>query len=293
MSTATMDGRLYAVPDPTTKERLGILLRLRRGARRALDTALALPRAAAGWVLRHARTVLSAFANNPTLARLSARLRGLGSLIRTAGPGTVTAAVLSVPAVWRAATRAVCWIGAKLTAGASALWQWTRGTLARFGPTGVRIANSLGEAGSAVGGFVTRVATHPISQALARTVRSVARLVRPVSQSLVVHRLAAVFVAAPWLRGLLEVLVLPFVIAPGLTAHVGRHLRSVPENPSGSAPNAAATSSGTPRAASTTAAEAVPTEADAWDELLTPRNRAERRAQQQAQAHAKRTRARH
>ena len=60
MSTATLDRGLYAVePPPTQQERLGILLRLRRAARRALDAVLALPRGAAGWVLRHTRTILS------------------------------------------------------------------------------------------------------------------------------------------------------------------------------------------------------------------------------------------
>lgn len=292
MST-TADSRLYAVPPPTQQERLGLLLRLRRAARRALDAALALPRAGTGWVLRHTRTLLSVPADNPTLARVGAHLRGLGALIRAAGPWTVTAAVLSVPAVWRAAARAARWVGSKIAAGASAIWRWTRTTLARFGPTGVRIAGTLGEAGSAVGRLVVRVGTHPISQALVRTVASVARLVRPVSQSLVVHRLAASFVGTPWLRVLLEVAALPFVIAPGLTVQVARHVRPVPEVPSAQATGAPASSDATETATSSTVTEARPIEADEWEELLTPRNRAERRAQQQAHAHAKRVRARH
>ena len=293
MSTATADSRLYAVPPPTQQQRLGTLLRLRRAARRALDAILALPRGAAGWVLRHTSTVLSALADNPTLARLGARLRGLGALIRAAGPGTVAAAVLSIPAVWRAATRAARWVGSKVSAGASAIWEWTRTTLARFGPTGVRIATTLGEAGSAVGRFVSRVMTHPVTRTVAGTVKSLARLVRPVSQSLVVHRLTAAFVATPWLRVLLEVVTLPFVIAPGLSAQVGRHLRSVPATDPPPVSGAASGSDATETTTSSPVTKTVPTEEDAWDELLTPSNRAERRAQQQAHAHAKRTRARH
>ena len=294
MTTATMDHGLYAVPPATTQqERLGLLLRIRRGARRALDAALALPRGAAGWVLRHTRTLVSALAGHPTLARIGNRLRDLAGLIRAAGPIPATVALVSIPAVWRATTRAARWVGSWLTAGTSAIWRRTRDTLARFGPSGVRIAQAMDHTGSAVSRFVTRVTTHPITQALSRSLKSVTRLVRPISQSLVVHRLAATFAAAPWLRVLLELVTLPFVIAPGLTVQMGRHLRPVPTVPSAPAAGAAANSNATETPTSTLLREPVPTEEDAWDELLTPRNRAERRAQQQAHAHAKRARARH
>ena len=293
MSTATADSRLYAVPPPTQQERLGLLLRMRRATRRALDTVLALPRGAAGWVLRHTRTVVSALAGNPTLARLGQRLRGLGALIRVAGPGAVAAAALSIPAVWRATVRTAGSLGSRLTAGATAIWRWIRSTLNRFGPGGTRVATALAEAGSAVGRFVARVMTHPVTQAVARSLRSVARLVRPVSQSLVVHRLTAAFVATPWLRILLEVVTVPFVIAPGLTVQVGRHLRPVPEVPSAPVTGAVASSDTTETTMSSPVTETVPNEEGSWDELLTPHNRAERRAQQQAHTHAKRDRARH
>src|SRR4051812_12488238 len=114
MSTAApINPGLYAVPAPPQKERFAPLLRVRRAARQAFDTVLALPRGAAGWVLRQARTVLSALGSNPDLGRLGARLASLADFIRSVGPVTAAAAVLSIPAVWRATVRAASFVGSK------------------------------------------------------------------------------------------------------------------------------------------------------------------------------------
>src|SRR3954463_11969811 len=87
MSTAApINPGLYAVPAPPQQERFALLLRLRRAARQAFDTALALPRGAAGWVLRQARTVLSRLSGHPALGRLGARLARLADFIRSVGP---------------------------------------------------------------------------------------------------------------------------------------------------------------------------------------------------------------
>src|SRR3954469_8692623 len=83
MSTAApINPGLYAVPAPPQKERFALLLRLRRAARQALDTVLALPGGAAGWVLRQSRTVLSAIGSSPLLSRMATGLARIGDLIR-------------------------------------------------------------------------------------------------------------------------------------------------------------------------------------------------------------------
>ena len=290
MSTATMDHGLYAVPPATTQqERLGLLLRIKRGARRALDTVLALPRGAAGWVLRHARSVLSALGTNPTLARIGNRLRDLAGLIRAAGPIPATLALVSIPAVWRATVRAAGWLGGTIATAAGTLWRWTSATLIRFGPGGARVAAALANAGAGATGFLARVLAHPISQAVARGLTALARLVRPVSQSLVTHRLLGRLIATPWLRIALEVLTLPFIAAPGLTGTLSRRLRPVPvvpTQPTGT-PTPATSARTTPATGDVTA-----TVAEESTTLLEPQNRAERRARQQPEAHAKRAGAR-
>ncbi|TQM57825.1 hypothetical protein [Humibacillus xanthopallidus] len=189
MSATPIDRTLYAVPAPPPKERFALLLRLKRTARRALHTVLALPRGAAGWVLRQARTALSALGSNPVLAGLGGRLSSLRQLIRSVGPIPATAAVLSIPAVWRATVRTAQFVGSKIAGGASALWRQTRSLLGKLGPSGTRIATGLADAGSMVRGVFVSLAVHPVSQTITRAVTSLAGLVRPASQSVVVHRL--------------------------------------------------------------------------------------------------------
>jgi len=75
---------LYAVPGPPTKHRFALRLALRTAAKRTFDLAVALPRAALGWVLRHLRTIAAAAADVRGLCRLA----GLGksALATPAGP---------------------------------------------------------------------------------------------------------------------------------------------------------------------------------------------------------------
>src|SRR3954470_14370919 len=118
MSTAApINPGLYAVPAPPQQERFALLLRLRRAARQAFDTLVALPRGAAGWVLHQARTILSRLGGQPVVGRIATGLARVGDLLRSVGPVTAAAAVLSIPAVWRATVRAAGWLGSKIAAG--------------------------------------------------------------------------------------------------------------------------------------------------------------------------------
>ncbi|MGO4599472.1 hypothetical protein [Terrabacter sp. 2RAF25] len=302
MSTAaTMDGRLYAVPAPPQKERLALLLRLRRAARAAFDTVLALPRGAAGWALRQARTVMSALGGDPVLQRLGARLASLGDLLRSVGPVTAAAAVFSSPAVWNATLRVGRFLGSKIAAGASALWQQTRSLLGKLGPTGTRVATGLANAGTMVRRVFCAVAIHPVTQTVARGVAALAGLVRPVSQSTVLHRLLGRLVGASWLLWTLEILLLPLLLAPSLLGDLLGGLRTTSTASAGSrtrpttrsAPFVSVPDAGLGDESVQPEDPTDPGDPDVWAEGFAPRNRAERRAAQQAQTHAKRTRARH
>ncbi|EWS99890.1 hypothetical protein N865_20005 [Intrasporangium oryzae NRRL B-24470] len=307
MSTAATDRGLYAVPAPPRQERLALLLQLRRIARHALDTLLALPRGAAGWVLRRTQRLLALAGTSPALARIGARLRSLGQLIGelvgSVGPIPAAAAVLSIPTVWEATVRAARWLTSRATAGARALWRHTRSLLDRLGPAGTRTARGLASAGTAAHRLATAVATHPLTQTILQGATRLAALIRPASQSTVVHRLLGRLLGTSTIRWAVELLVLPLLLAPSLIPQVtaGLHpTRPTAESPTGAAQHAASASA--PQAQARTLAAnltAVPTEPEQAEEptsleadttAFEPRNRAERRAQQQAQAHAKRAR---
>ncbi|WP_207555727.1 hypothetical protein [Intrasporangium flavum] len=298
MSTAEpISPALYAVPAPPQKERFALLLRLRRAARQAFDTLLALPRGAAGWVLTRARTVLSAIGGSPVWSRIATGLIRVRDLFGSVGPVTAAAAVLSIPAVWRATVRVGRWLGSKVVAGAKALWQQTRSLLGRCGPTGTRIATGLATTGTAVQRVFVAVAAHPVTQALVEGIRSLAVLVRPISQSTVVHRLLGRLVGGSWLRWGLELLLLPLVIAPGLLADLVTGWRTTWTPAAASAsrpgqPSAPFVSVTEPGMGHETAQPEYPIGTDEWTDSYGPSNRAERRAQQ-AQARARRARARH
>lgn len=293
MSTATVDHGLYAVPTPPQKERLTILLALRHAARRALDRILALPRAATGWVWRHTRALLDAIGANPTLTRVTEHLQALGGLLRTIGPATTTVAVLSIPAVWRGTVRAARWLSTKVTTGASTAWRWIRTALAKFGPTGERVAQRLEDGAAALAPLTSQITSHSITRTALTGISSIARLARPVSHSLVVHRLLARFAPAPWLHVILEILTLPFILGPTLATAAAAGPRRAPVTQPETADQTAPTPEDDADPRSTDGAAHSPNDTSDWDDLMSPRNRAERRAQQQAQARAKRARARH
>lgn len=158
---------LYAVPPPDTAntlDRVGRLLLLRRDARRAFDLAMAMPKGAIGRVLRHTRTVLTAIGANPALATVAAQLRTIGAVVKDLGPVTGAAATLSTPVIWQAATRAARWVGAKIAAGATALWAATASLLHKVRPAGDRVADTLATAGQTLADTVTSMWDHRANQ---------------------------------------------------------------------------------------------------------------------------------
>lgn len=292
MSTATYDRPLYAVPNPPDQRaRMGLLLTLRQRARQAFDTLLALPRGAAGWVLRHLRTLLDGVGEHRLANWASTRLRTAAGMVRDVGIVPVAAAVLSTPPAWRATRHLARSAGSALATFGRGLWTRVKGLLAHGGTTGARVSQALSRAGAALGGAARTVMAHPVAQPVLQTVQSLLGLVRPVSQGLVTHRLLGLLVPAVWLRVALELLALPLLLAPGFPATLrsrmaGEHHKAL-----------LASTSGPAQPLKPTTAAAADTEADntafpmEWEQTVPARNRAERRAQQQEQARAKRARA--
>lgn len=285
MSTATDDRPpLYAVPNREEQQaKFSLLLAIRRRARQALDTLLALPRGAAGWVVRQVRTVLAGAGQDDMLDKAADLLRNGISFVRRVGVIPIAAAVLSTPPVWRTAVRWSRAAGAALAGVGRGLWARAKGLLTRSGATGTRIAQALSRAGTTVVTSVEAVAAHPVIQQVIQAVRSLAGLVRPLSQSLVVHRLLSLLVPGLWIRVALEALAVPLVIALGMPGVVRGAGSSWPAPVAPAMPTAEGADPG-------------PTAADVdgpWtredENSAEPMNRAERRAQQQEQARARRT----
>ena len=292
MSTATYDRPLYAVPNPPDQQaRMGLLLTLRRRARQALDTLLALPRGAAGWVLRYLRTLLDGVGEHRLLSWASTQLRTAAGMVRDVGIVPVAAAVLSTPPVWRATLRLAKKAGSALITFGRGLWARVNALLNGGGTTGAGVSQSLSRAGAALAGAARAVLAHPIAQPVLQTVQSLLGLVRPVSQGVVTHRLLGLLVPAVWLRVALELLALTLLLAPGFPATLRSRMNGEHHK------EPAVSTSGPAQPFKPTAAAPADTEADntafrmEWEQMVPARNRAERRAQQQEQARAKRARA--
>ena len=291
MSTATHERPpLYAVPTPEEQQaKFGLLLAIRRRARQALNTLLALPRGAAGWVLRQLRTLLDGVGEHRLLDKAADLLRGVAGLVRGIGVTPIAAAILSTPQVWRTVVRWARAAGTVLAGFGRGLWARAKGLLIRSG-TGTRIAQALSNAGTTVVMAARAVAAHPVVQQGIRGARALAGLVRPLSQSVVVHRLLGLLIPTAWIRVAVEVLAMPLVIGAGMQAVV---------RPAGKCQPATAPAAphGLPAAPAAEAADPS-TAPDAvldgpWshkeEAVDAPLNRAERRAQQQEEARARRS----
>jgi hypothetical protein len=286
MSTAALPDRpLHAVPPPTTANPFALLLRIQRAARRALDLALTVPRAAAGWVIRQARTLLAGASANGLLTGAGSLLRSALGVVRAVGVIPVTATLISSPPVWRATVRAATAVGRAITSSGRAMWSQVTRLFGQGSTVGARISTALTTAGTALAQTTSRVMTHPAVQALLDTARHLGALVAPVSRTVVVHRLLRLLVPVAWVRLALETAVLPLLLALGLVG--------VPPG-SDNGPATAPTEPAPDAGPSPDAAHAGERHRDEpGDEDLDvnemPLNRAGRRAQQRSQAQAKKS----
>jgi hypothetical protein len=222
MSTATYERPLYAVPNvpPRSKARFASLLALRDAAYRAFDKALSLPRSAIRWAVDLFHRWVEATGRLGVLSWLSARARDAAGLFRTVGVVPSALAVLSTPPIAAAAGRVARFVGRGLLRVASAAWTGLKGLLNRCGSTGTRIAEGVARAGTCVADAVTAAAQHPMMAPLAQALKATLALVRPVSWAFVTHRLVGALVPIVWLRAVVELVVMPFLVDSRLAGNV-------------------------------------------------------------------------
>ena len=281
MSTATFERPLYAVPNvpPSTRARFASLLALRDAAYRAFDKALSLPRSAIRWAVDLFHRWVEATGGLGVLSWVSDHARDAVGLIRTAGIVPSALALLSTPPIAAAAARVAKFVGKGLLRVASAAWSGLKGLLGRCGNTGSQVVEVLSQAGATVAGAFRAAAQHPVMAPVARALRACSALVRPVSWGLVAHRLLGALVPILWVRAVIGLVLIPFLVDSTLAGNVrdsGRTPCTKPDQASSGGKGLLI--------------EAVPTPSNGnapeqFDEAL---NRASRRAQQREDALARR-----
>jgi hypothetical protein len=217
---------------------------------------------------------------------LGARARNAANLLRTVGIVPSALAVLSTPTIAAAAGRAARFVGKGMLRVTSAAWTGLKALLGRCGSTGTRIAEGFARAGTHVADAVTAVAQHPMMAPLAQAVKATIALVHPVSWGFVTHRLLGALIPIVWLRNVIALLVMPFLVDSTLAGNV----RDSVWTPSTDKADSDVTSDGL---LIDTLATPVPMDstgnasgADQPDDEEPPLNRASRRAQQREDAHA-------
>lgn len=179
MSTGTYNRPLHAVPTPPEqKAQFAFLLAARRRAHQALDALLALPRRAAGWALRHLRTLVDGATDHHLLGWARAGPRGAATLVRGAELAPLAAALLSTPPIWRATASLARAAGSALASFSRGLWNRVTELLRRGGVTGDRVARALSSAGDTLVGAARAVASHPAARSVIHALSSLVGLVR-------------------------------------------------------------------------------------------------------------------
>ena len=303
---------LHAVPSiEETQDRMGILVVLKNAARAVFDQAASIPRGAIGWVVHHAQTLIAQATTRPVLSRAVNLARHASSAIRAVGLVPIAVAVASTPVVRQRLLSAAAWVGSRVGTVAGSLWGRAAGFLSRS-PLGRVVTRAAVQAVATIRATTVNVLTHPGAVAVTRGVRQALAAARPVSVAVIGHRVAALIAPAGWMRVALQVAVIPAVLGAllntspalstsrvGLEASAGTAVGDVTEDIErnhGLTPQPAAhvpaqgQESGVVNGAhppvDVTASDVDTAVADeaAW----VPMNRAERRAQQRADARAQR-----
>lgn len=306
MSTATP--YLHVVPPPTDPlPRMGWLLRLRRIARQALDLALALPHRAADWALRQARTAATWVLRTDPAVWARRGLRASATLASQVGVVPLGVMAATAPPVQRLLTRGLgtClrWAGGLIRRG----WAAAAALLARAGTPGLTVLVTIQRLKNCMAAVIDRIRGHEITVATLEVAGHALAAVAPLSRLVVLHRLMALLAPARWVRTILEAVVIPVVVA--LAAPTALLAPSTTSSPltaaSWAAGSAADVMSGDARRAVSVGDESpgrdplsrpVSHTADTVEVIEgsvaghhdEPRNRAERRAMQQAQARVRR-----
>lgn len=224
--SAQMYEPLRAVPPLTDNHvKMDWLLRVRRGARAALDAALAVPRNAAVYVSRLIQKLhLDSAASwlRRATARLAQPLRAASSMLGWTGwLASVTG--LATSSTGRAAMKSggrllgkvIGWTARKTYSGVDRV-------LRCFGKVGNKVADKLFAGVVSLGGKIATVAT-PVVHRVARLSEpntAQARALSGICRSYVIHKLLKGFIGNAWLRLLIELVVLPACLDSRLLAWV-------------------------------------------------------------------------
>ncbi|GAA1885690.1 hypothetical protein GCM10009814_14520 [Lapillicoccus jejuensis] len=223
MSTAP--SHLYAVPPPTGRtdprnakegldqlSRMGWLLRARQAARRAFDLALALPRGAAQWALRHVQSASGMFRSIDLPGLAGGALRAAKVLGEQVGAVPLGLTIVTAPPVQRLLAHGVRtglrWAGALLRR----TWAATSAAIARTGSPGRALLNTLDRWTSQARTVASRVAAHPAVPTVVATVRRALGAVAPLVRMVSLHRLLATLIPTRWARALVETAVMPVLV---------------------------------------------------------------------------------
>lgn len=213
-----MHDPLRVVPPPTyIKTRMSWLLRLRRAARRGLDAALAVPRAAAGYMsrltgyLRLQGTLR--FLQNRT-ARVIRPLGGLGQRLGGSGAAAAVIVLLTsdsgraiVRRTGRAVGRGLSWIG-------RTAYGLVDRCLRCLGRPGQKAADALFSVTVRFGGRLAVVAAPVVHQVAGLTdpTSPFLRLLSGLSRSYLLHRLVKGVVSNRLLRSVAEAVMVPAIL---------------------------------------------------------------------------------
>ncbi len=234
MSAQTYEALTAVPPLEQQKARWGWLLDLRRAARRALDAALSVPRKIAGWIgqLVHTAHVDGALA---AVRRAAARLvrPAMWLLNRLGGTGIAAGVVSAVtsPTGQRVIGTVLGWVG------------WAAGWVARkfyalldsglrcFGRPGNKAADALFGVVVATGGRMAAVAAPVVHRVASLTDPQTAlvRLVSSLTRGYALHCVMKAMIVNPYLRALVEGVVLPLVADSRLGQWAARQVRILRE----------------------------------------------------------------
>lgn len=165
------------------------------------------------------------------LAWFSKQASTVVGLIRQAGVVPTVVAVLSAPPVAAAAVHVAKFIGRGIVGVAKAAWTGVTSLLNRCGSNGSQTPQSLSYTGTQVSHAVKAVAKHPMMAPVMHALRATLALVRPVSQGLVASRLAAL-VPVLWLRAVIGIMLMPFLIDSTVIGNVWAWATAQPAPPS-------------------------------------------------------------
>ena len=295
MSTATYDTPLRVVPDlPEIKEKFAgasYLRELRGAAYTAFYKTMQLPRSIVRWGLGQLDRLVEVVGGGGVLAWFSRQASNVVGLIRQAGVVPTVVAALSAPPIAAAAVHVAKLVGRGIVSVAKTAWTGTKSLLGRCGNTGTQITESLSHTGTVIANAVKIVVGHPMMAPVVHAFRATLALVRPVSQGCVANRLLAALVPVLWLRAVIAFLFMPLLVDSTMVGNMWGWATARPAVPSsddaeGTDDDDLDTPSADQPIPSNANLASDDVEQDAEDEEFL--NRADRRAQQREDAHAKR-----